>query len=194
MLLPLVYFVDAQNCQSQLSMRKAVHPYRFNTSSKSATCLSGRKYEFVLPLTKGLDYRIQFFASPVFDMNIDFKIVDMNTNEVVVDLPGKVGPMDTPEKGKTVLQAYHDEKLGKSVNPYFDFFPAQSTSLKIMIDIKEKLPEQPLEYEYEYDEWGNVINQKPKESTPDPDAKPLEILKGCVTVYVIDKPSDVSEF
>lgn len=192
MLLPLAYVADAQDCQKQLTMRTAVKPYRFNTSSKSATCLSGRKYEFILPLTKGSDYRIQFFASPVFDMNINFKIIDMNTNETVMDLPGKVGSFDTPEKGKMVLQPY--EEKGKIVNPYFDFYPEQSTSLKIMIDIKEKMPEQPQQFEYVYDDWGNVIDQKPIETPPDPNAKPLETVKGCVTVYVIDKPSEVSEF
>lgn len=182
---------NAQNCADFLSYRKPVHPWRYNTASKSATCFSGKKYEFVLPLAKGNEYRIQFFASPVFNDEVQVKIVDLNTNQVVIDLPGRMPEeQGEPKKGQTVLQDYR-EKEGSTnlIHPFFDFAPAQPTSLKIMIEVKEHSNVTYVE-QTDWDENGELVVKKipvTKEGGP-------ETVKGCFTVYVIDKPVDGGAF
>ncbi len=180
----LPFAAEAQNCASFLSMRKPEVPYRYNTASKSATCFSGKKYEFVLPLTAGTEYRIKFFASPVFNNEIQVKIVDLSTNETVIDLPGCPADGQEPRKGNTCIQDYADAKTGKLMHPYFDFAPQQSTSIKIMIEIKDHL-----EYteEFTYDEWGNSTGSVKKPIIPEGG---IEQVKGCFTVYIADKPSE----
>ncbi len=184
MLSMMPFAADAQNCSSFLTMRKPEAPYRYNTASKSATCFSGKKYEFVLPLTAGTDYRIKFFASPVFNNDIQVKIVDLSSGEAVVDLPGCPPDGQEPRKGNTCIQDYSDAKTGKLIHPYFDFNPQQSTSLKIMIEIKDHI-----EYteEYTYDEWGNSTGSVKKPIIPEGG---IEQVKGCFTVYIADKPSE----
>ncbi|MCQ2252357.1 MAG: hypothetical protein MJZ61_02775 [Bacteroidales bacterium] len=171
------------NCASFLSMRKPEVPYRYNTASKSAACFSGKKYEFVLPLAANNEYRIQFFASPVFNNDIQIKIVDMSTGETKYDLPGKVD--SDPVKGQTCIQDYTDPKTKKLVHPYFDFSVPQATSLKIMIDIKDHL-----EYQEEQilDEYGFPTGEVKK--TPIIPEGGIEQVKGCFTVYIADKPMD----
>lgn len=151
------------DCSSFFKYRKANPPFRYNSASKSAVCITGNKYEFILPLQKGFDYRLQFYASPVFNNNINFKIIDLNTNETVLDLPGET---EFGEKGSCVLKAYFDEGTNKQVHPFFDFYPSQATSLQIIIDV------QPL----------------PKEETSGYNA-PAPREKGCITVLVLDKPA-----
>ncbi|MBQ3691111.1 MAG: hypothetical protein II937_14780 [Bacteroidales bacterium] len=184
-LLPIA--AQAQNCADFLSFRKAEKPWRYNTASKSATCFSGKKYEFVLPLTKGNEYRLQFFASPVFNNEVQVKIVDLNSNQTIIDLPGKLDEGNEPKKGMTCLQDYLNDK-NQYVHPFFDFAPAQSTSVKIMIEIKNSV-----KYieEYTYDDYGNMTGTVKKEV---PQEGGPEVVKGCFTVYVIDKVSDVYDF
>lgn len=173
---------EAQNCASFLSNRKPEMHYRFNNASKSATVWSGKKYEFVLPLTSGNEYRIRFFAAPVFNNDIQVKIVDLNTGETVIDLPGAV---ETPKKGATCLQDYVDSKTNKLVHPFFDFAPQQSTSLKIMIEMKDHMEyvEEPI-----LDDDGFPTGETKKTAVV-PEGG-IEQVKGCFTVYVADKPSD----
>lgn len=182
---------SAQNCADFLSFRKAEKPWRYNTASKSATCFSGKKYEFVLPLAKGNEYRIQFFASPVFNNEVQVKIVDLNSNQVVIDLPGALPEeQGEPKKGQTCLQDYLEKENPRTMaHPFFDFAPAQPTSLKIMIEVKEHSNVTFVEQQ-DWDENGELITKKipvTKEGGP-------ETVKGCFTVYVIDKPTDVSDF
>lgn len=179
--------VQAQNCADFLNFRKASKPWRYNTASKSATCSSGKKYEFVLPLAKGNEYRIQFFASPVFNNEVQVKIVDLNSNQAVIDLPGAL-PEGSPEpkKGQTCLQDYREKETDQTlVHPYFDFAPAQPTSLKIIIEIKEHnnvvmVPQSG------YDDEGNWYEKQ----VPVEKEGGNETVKGCFTVYVIDKPAE----
>jgi hypothetical protein len=177
------------SCATFLNMRKAAAPYRYNTASKSATCFSGKKYEFLLPLTKGNEYRLQFFASPVFNNEVQVKIVDMNTSETIIDLPGHVENGMEPKKGNTILQDYMDSKTNKLVHPFFDIVPQQSTSLKIMIEIKDH-------YDYTEEavlnEWGEATGETVKKPII-PEGGP-EVVKGCFGVYITDKPSDTSSF
>ncbi|MBR4266974.1 MAG: hypothetical protein IKQ46_13055 [Bacteroidales bacterium] len=177
----------AQNCADFLNFYKAETPWRYNTASKSATCFTGKKYEFVLPLTKGNEYRIKFFASPSFNNAVQVKIVDLNSNQTVIDLPGAVD--GEAKKGNTCLQDYMDPKTNRATHPYFDFIPSSSTSIKIMIEIKDHI-----EYREEavLDSDGFPTGEVKKVPVI-PEGGP-EIVKGCFTVYVMDKPAEQSDF
>jgi hypothetical protein len=132
-----------------------------------------------------VEYRVQFYASPVFNNEVQVKIVEGEGN-VLVDLPGKVD--DEPKKGMTCLQDYMDTKTNKLVHPYFDFTSQNATRLTFMIDIKDHMEytEEPV-----YDEWGTLIEMKKKAVIPEGGP---EKVKGCFTVYIIDKPAEVSAF
>jgi hypothetical protein len=73
--IPLNIFAQSLDCSSRLKMRQPTPPYKFNDLSKSAQCLTGKTYEFVLTLTKGKEYRMSFFASPVFNNDIQWPVV-----------------------------------------------------------------------------------------------------------------------
>ncbi len=165
-LIPAGILAQDLDCPSRLKMRRATPPYKFNSLSKSAQCLTGKKYEFVVPLNAGRDYRISFYASPVFNNNINFRIIDMNTGQKVMDLPGEVIEYD--KKGSCVLKPYTDPASGKSIHPYFDFYPSSSTQLKIIIDIPSIK---------QSENEGSNFNA------------PEERRKGCVTVFIQDKKS-----
>ena len=196
-LVSMPFGLQAQNtCSDQLKMRKPMAPYRYNTASKSAMCQTGRKYEFVLPITKGMDYRIQFFASTVFNNNIDVKIIDMSTGEVVVNVPGKLDNDEPKSPQQTALQEYMDLKKNRFIHPFFDFTPVSSTSLKIMLDVKEVEKPKEQVQEYTYDDYDY---EQPRQSTQQPTqeegyAVPLEKLKGCISVYIIDRETEEDSF
>ncbi len=167
LLLPI--FSNAQSdCMSWFDIRQPEQTFSFNSASKAARCVTGKTYEFILPLTKGKDYKLKFYAAAVFNNKMNFKIIDQNTHETVLDLPGTCF---NPEAGNTVLQDYYDDATGKMIHPYFEFFPTTSTTFKIIIDIEEAP--------------GN-----PK-ITDDPERKsPRKQNKGCVTIVVLDKLSE----
>ncbi len=175
---------EAQNCANFFNNRKPEAPYRYNTASKSATVWSGKKYEFVLPLTAGNEYRVRFYAASVFNNDLQIKIVDLNSGETVVDLPGAV---EEPKKGNTCLQDYMDTKTNKLIHPYFDFAPQQATSIKIMIDVKDHMEyvEEPI-----LDEDGYPTGEM-KKTAVIPEGG-IEQVKGCFTVYVSDKPGEAA--
>ena len=137
--LALPFFGSAQGCSKDINFQKQriQKPWHFNDLSKGATCLTGKTYEFILPLTKGKDYRLQFFAAPVFNNKINFKIIDQSTNQVVMNLPG-----ESPDnrEGTCVLHDFMDEDTFKEHHPHFDFFPQTSTSIKIIIEV-ESIPQ-----------------------------------------------------
>ena len=162
--------ITAQNmdCPSTLGQRKATPPFAFNDLSKSAQCVTGKKYEFLVPLMKGKDYRFTFYASPIFNNQINFRIIDMNTNEKVLDLPGEGA---TAAKGASVLREYFDENSKKMIHPYFDFAPNGATTLKIIIDV--------------------LTGEADKPATDQSSFKaPEEKKKGCITVFIQDKVSE----
>ncbi len=169
LLFPL--FSDAQSrCSDFFKYRRPEAPYEYNDQSSSAVCVTGQTYEFILPLTKGKDYRLKFYAAAVFNNKINFKIIDESTHETVLDLPGESA---TREEGSCVLADYYNEDNGKSSHPYFDFYPATSTTLKIIMEVL------PVPQEASTD--SNIKRQK-------------KINRGCVTVVVLDKPADNSSF
>ena len=183
-------------CADQMKLRKPTQPYRYNSASKSAMCQTGRKYEFVLPITKGLEYRIQFFASTVFNNNVDVKIIDMSTGEVVINVPGRFDESkEVKFNQQTALQDYFDEKKNKYFHPYFDFAPVSSTSLKIMLDVKEVEVPQDQVQGYSYgDDYESQPRQNQTSTADEGYAVPVEKIKGCITVYVTDKESQEDSF
>jgi len=150
--LPFLSFSQL-DCSGFLKNMIPDDPFNLNSLSKSAACVSGHTYEFVVPVQKGYEYRVVFYASSVFNNDLHFKIVDLNTNTEVANLPGKLGPDEMPTKGQTALQPYFDEKLNKEVHPYTAIIPSTTTNLKIIIDVDEK----------------------------------ADLIKGCVTVVILDK-------
>lgn len=169
LLLPL--FSDAQaKCSDFFKYRRPEAPYEYNDQSSSAVCVTGQTYEFILPLTKGKDYRLKFYAAAVFNNRIKFKIIDQSNHETVLDLPGE---SSIREEGTCVLADFWDDDTGKSKHPYFDFYPVTSTTLKIIMEV---LP-------------------APQDQSSDPTVKKQEkFLRGCVTVVVLDKASEESSF
>jgi hypothetical protein len=162
-----IALIAQTDCPSTLKSRKASPPYSFNDLSKSAQCISGKKYEFMVPLMKGKDYRFTFYASSIFNNQINFRIIDMNSNQKVLDLPGEA---TNPAKGQCVLREYFDNESKKLVYPFFDIIPNNSTTLKIIIDVLAEASETP-------------ADQSSFKA-------PEEVKKGCITVFIQDKPSD----
>ncbi len=173
-LLVLLYsfsvFSQSIDCASKVKSILPSRSFTFNEASKSATCVTGKKYEFMLPLVKGKDYRISFFASSIFNNKINFRIIDTNSGEKVLDLPGMV---DDPKKGTCVLGEYLDKIQNRMVHPYFDFHPSASTTLKIIIDIAEK-------EQIKTDDGGYDM--------------PKDTDKGCITVYIQDRKTEADGF
>ncbi len=161
-------FSEAQNCAEQVDLhKKFIKPFQLNDMSKSAVCVSGSTYEFKIPLTKGREYRMQFYAAAVFNNKINFTIIDESTHETVLNLPG-----ETYERkvGSCVLASWYDEDTEKEYTPYFDFYPPTSTTLKVIMEIPEA----------------------PQEKAADGGVAPKKIDKGCVTIILYDKPAEGS--
>jgi hypothetical protein len=156
-LLPLTFF--AQDCSDFFKFRRPESPWTYSSMSKSALCLTGNKYEFVLPLTKGNDFRLAFYASPIFNNQIQFKIIDQSSGKPIIDLPGEV---EGDKPYSCVLKDFFDEKSGKQTHPTFDFFPETTVNLKIVIEVK------PVKHE---------------PGTPETKER------GCITVMVLNKPA-----
>jgi len=163
---PIAIAAQSLDCPSTLQMRRATPPFTFNDLSKSAQCFTGKKYEFVVPLMKGKEYRISFYASPIFNNNISFRIIDMNSGQKVLELPGET---QSSAKGECVLREYFDETTNKMVHPYFDFYPNSSTTLKVIIDIAGEAPKSGTE--------GGIQTTDEKK-------------RGCVTIFIQDKVSE----
>ncbi len=176
LMLLLPSFIRAQgDCSSFFKYRRPEAPYEYNSQSKSAMCVTGNTYEFILPLTKGKDYRLKFFAAAVYNNKINFKIIDQSTHEVVLELPGAVGLYQDVKPGTCVLQNYMDLDSDKMVHPFFDFYPVTSTTLKIIIEVID-LPQDAVND-------NSTTNKAPKKQS-----------RGCITVVVLDKPSTSSSF
>ncbi len=130
---PTMIFAQ-MDCSSFLKDLKVDNPFNLSSLSKSAVCVSGHSYEFVVPLSKGVQYRFVFYASSVFNNNIHFKMTDLNTNKEIINLPGA---SETNEKGTAALAPYQDPVTYNNIHPYFDVFSSNATSIKVVIDVAE---------------------------------------------------------
>jgi hypothetical protein len=175
LLFPVALAAQGLDCPSKLASRRVTSPFKFNDLSKSAQCVSGKKYEFMVPLMSGKDYRFTFYADPVFNNQVNFRIFDMSSNKVVLDLPGESADL---AKGTCALREYFDNTLRKSVYPYFDIVPTNATTLKIIIDV---LAPAPVTGTSDASDQGSF-------------KAPEEKKKGCITVFIQDKPSDEGGF
>ncbi len=159
------------SCSNFLSNRKAEPPYKMSSMSKSAVSISGHVYKYEVPLSADKEYRLMFFASPAFNNNIHFKVIDKNAtsdpsdDKVILDLPGE-NPKTQNARGTAALAPFED-KDGHEFHPYFDIIPAHATSLEIIIDVKQPPAQK--------DEYGNTYT---------------EVIKGCVAVVILEKPSE----
>ncbi len=158
------------DCTQLLANRKAEEPFKMSSLSKSAFSISGHTYKYEVPLQPGKEYRIIFLASPVFNNNIHFKIIDKNTNKVVVDVPGENDKTNNAP-GTAALVPYTDPKTGENVYPHFDVFPNSPTKLDIIIDVGDAPTKK--------DEYGNTYK---------------EVLKGCIAVVILEKPIEKTGF
>ncbi len=165
--------VNAQSvdCSGKISHYLPSRSFTVNESSKSAVCVTGKKYEFMLSLLKGKDYRISFFASPVFDRKINFRIIDVNSGKKVLDLPGET---EDAKRGSCVLVEYYDKDRNAMVHPFFDFLSSAATTLKIIIDIAPK----------------EQTNQTSSTSGGDI----ANVAKGCITVFIQDRVAQEDGF
>ncbi len=171
LLLPLSLGAQSLDCSSKLKLLHPAKSYTYNMSSKSAACLTGKKYEFMLSLSSGKDYRISFFASSVFNNKINFRIIDTSSGNKVLDLPGE---SDDARKGSCVLREYLDKDKNKMIHPYFDFHPNSTTTLKIIIDVLEK----------EQEEVASAGGYN----------SPKDVDKGCITVFIQDREAEQTGF
>ena len=173
----LLYLLIGQNavaqsfdCMSTLRMRYASPPYEFSELSKSAVCKTGEKYEYDIKLEKNSDYRISFFASTVFNNNINFKILNTGSGEILIDMPGLTNETKQPN----ALEVYFDSETNKFIHPFFDLSPKTDTEIKILVDvISENL-------EVNSSQTSILVENNQK--------------KGCVTVFIQSKPTEVDGF
>lgn len=163
------------DCPSTLSFRKASPPYTYNELSKSMQCSTDKKYEYDISLKAGKEYQISFFASATFNNRMFFKIIDTNTGQKLLDLPGQT---EENKKGECVLKEYYDFSSEKLVYPYFNFEPKETLNVKIIIDIPE--------YKYKL----KIADADPDLGTEEKFEEITEKRKGCVTIFIQDMVSE----
>ncbi|MFN8257122.1 MAG: hypothetical protein U0W24_15610 [Bacteroidales bacterium] len=125
---------QSMDCDAVLKYRKASPPWQFSALSKGLQCSTNNTYEQGITLKPGMEYRISFYASTIFNNRMHFKIVDVKSGKALMDLPGETVEN---KQGECVLKEYWDYRIEKSVYPYFEFSPKETQELKIIIEIPE---------------------------------------------------------
>ncbi len=125
------------DCSNNLKFLKAAPPFRMNSMSTSKAAMSGENYAYNVPVKPNKLYRFIFYASPVFNNKIHFRIVDQTTKKVVLDLPGE-NPATNNAKGTAALAPYIDPVTEDEIHPYFDIRPIAPTTLTIYIDVEDE--------------------------------------------------------
>lgn len=136
LVVPFISFGQKVDCQGKWDV-KPTPPYEESSFTKTASCVTGKKYEFVVPFSSGFEYKLSFYASSSFNRKMNFILEDLNSGSEILNLPGEAIDdygQPLPEKGKSVLAPYRtaDNKL---VHPFFVIAPENSTNVKIIIDI-----------------------------------------------------------
>jgi hypothetical protein len=177
-LMAVIWSSAAQNidCQSILNSRKATPFYTINKSTRSISCITGKKYELSLSLEPGKEYRISFFASSILDNRMTFQLINAETGEKFLDVPGQTAH---PKKGECALREYFDYATGKMVYPFFEFFPEEKLNLKVIIDIPE----------YTFKIKTALAN--PESGTEDVFEEFTEKRRGCVSLFVQEKETEM---
>jgi hypothetical protein len=122
------------DCASTIRYRYSSSPYEFDKQSKSAICYLGEKYEYKVFLLQSVDYRFSFYASSIFNNNIRFKIINLSTGEVLLDLPGDA----TENNTSAILLDYYDPNKKKYVHPYYDIMPEVDGNYKVIVEVGEQ--------------------------------------------------------
>lgn len=122
--------LKSQNCINSRFPAEIDSGFILNDQSKTVKCESDKNYTLYITLIKGKTYRLSFYADEVFNKNLQFSITDKTKNTTFLNLPGK---NETNKKGEVVLIPY--EENGKSVHPFFDFYPANSAPLEVKINV-----------------------------------------------------------
>jgi len=164
--LSLSMYAQEMDCASTIRYKYSSAPYEFDIQSKSAICYLGEKYEYVVSLKENIEYRFSFFASSIFNNNIRFKIYNLATGEIVLDLPGDAAGSNTA----AILKEYYDPNKKKFVHPYYDVMPETSSNYKIIVEVGEQKTEA---------EINNASILVDSNRT-----------KGCVTVFLQSKKSE----
>jgi hypothetical protein len=170
-LLGLATFAQTQaiDCEAILKYRKATAPWQFSNLSKGLQCSTNNKYEHSLLLKPGMEYRISFYASTIFNNRMHFKIMDVKSGKALMDLPGETAEN---KQGECVLKEYWDYRMEKSVYPYFEFTPNEPQELKIIIEIPE------------YKEKIKIRDKDENLGVEEEWREYIEKRKGCVSIFI----------
>jgi hypothetical protein len=158
------------DCASTVKFRYASTPYQYNEQSKSAICYTGQLYEYQVQLLENVEYRFSFFASSIFNNNIRFKMINLTTGELVLDLPGEAAGNNT----SAILEDYFDPNQKKFIHPYYDILPEENCSYKVMVEVGEQTKNSAL------NNSSILIDANQK--------------KGCVTIFIQSKKSETFGF
>jgi len=146
---------------------KQVDPYFSKDElSKSAICFAGNTYEYDLKLEKDRDYRISFFASSVFNNQVNFRMINTLNSKELINLPGTSSDIYQ----RPILEEYSDNSPKKRTHPYCTVKTKTNAEVKIIIGIS------PLD-----ELMSNGYSDFQAYSNP---------TKGCVTIFVQSKPSE----
>ena len=164
--------IIAQNsgCLSCQSKWQSSAPFKIDDHSKSAMCYTGKKYEYLIKLEKGKDYRFSFFASSIFNNQINFRLLNNNTSDVLLSLPG----ISSGNGQMGLLEDYYDEKSKQMVHPFFDVAIKANVEIKIIIDV---LPSE--------DYTASLNDEFQFERN---------LVRGCVTVFIQSKQTEADGF
>jgi len=158
--LPTMSFGQKVDCAGKWDIQ-AEPPYYESSFTKIATCVTGKKYQFIIPLSTGKEYSISFYASSSFNSLLNVIMEDQNSGKEILNLPGE-NVAENNAKGTCVLEPYYDEQKQRNIHPYFIVAPENATNLKIIIDIPD-LPGQS----------DVAVNKETK--------------KGCVKILILEK-------
>ena len=105
------------DCEPILEFRHPDASFVRSEHSQSVQGFTGEKYEFIIPVDAEEQYRFTFFVSAILTRKIDFKIEDLNSGQVLLDLPGTT---KDNKRNECVLGTYFDELYNKMMYPYLE--------------------------------------------------------------------------
>ena len=165
----IITCAQSMDCENVLRYRKATPPWQFSALSKGLQCSTNNKYEHIVVLKPGMEYRISFYASTIFNNRMQFKIIDVKSGKTLMDLPGET---TENKQGECVLKEYWDYRIEKSVYPYFEFTPKEIQELKLLIDIPE------------YKEKIKIRDKNEDLGVEEEWREYVEKRKGCIGIFI----------
>ncbi len=172
------------DCEPILEFRHPDPSFTRNEHSQSVQGFTGEKYEFLVPVKAGEQYRFTFFVSAILTRKIDFKIENQYSGQVLLDLPGTT---KDNKRNECVLGTYFDELYNKTMYPYFDFNPKTKATYKITVNIAEYKRPKPKYMPEDEEYFEEELEQEKKEkenSKKTVFTPPEEKRTGCITMYI----------